>query len=227
MKQKKWIFTGLATCIVVAALVFVLLVSKEKASCEAPTNAADSNHDAKPVIYLYPEETMDVCVSLSYGGTLTTTYPKYDETTGWRVTAMPDGTLINAADGKEYSYLFWEGTSNIDYDLTHGYVVKGADTAAFLQSTLSRMGLLPREYNEFIVYWLPYMEQNPFNLITFQTEAYTENAQLTIVPKPDSMLRVFMAFRALDAWMDVEAPILPQFERTGFTVVEWGGCEVR
>ena len=89
------------------------------------------------------------------------------------------------------------------------------------------MGLLPREYNEFIVYWLPYMEQNPFNLITFQTEAYTENAQLTIVPKPDSMLRVFMAFRALDAWMDVEAPILPQFERTGFTVVEWGGCEVR
>ena len=207
MKQKKWIFTGLATCIVVAALVFVLLVSKEKASCEAPTNAADSNLDAKPVIYLYPEETMDVCVSLSYGGTLTTTYPKYDETTD--------------------SYLFWEGTSNIDYDLTHGYVVKGADTAAFLQSTLSRMGLLPREYNEFIVYWLPYMEQNPFNLITFQTEAYTENAQLTIVPKPDSVLRVFMAFRALDAWMDVEAPILPQFERTGFTVVEWGGCEVR
>ena len=140
---------------------------------------------------------------------------------------MPDGTLINAADGKEYSYLFWEGTSNIDYDLTHGYVVKGADTAAFLQSTLSRIGLLPREYNEFIVYWLPYMEQNPFNLITFQTEAYTANAQLTIVPKPDSVLRVFMAFRALDAWMDVEAPVLPQFERTGFTVVEWGGCEVR
>ena len=82
MKQKKWIFTGLATCIVVAALVFVVLVFKEKASCETPTNAADSNLDAKPVIYLYPEETMDVCVSLSYGGTLTTTYPKYDETTG-------------------------------------------------------------------------------------------------------------------------------------------------
>lgn len=111
--------------------------------------------------------------------------------------------------------------------MTHGYVVKGADTAAFLQATLSRMGMLPREYNEFIVYWLPQMEQNPFNLITFQAERYTSNAKLSISPEPDSMLRVFMAFRALDEWIDVEAPTLPQFERTGFTVVEWGGCEVQ
>ena len=81
---------------------------------------------------------------------------------------MPDGTLINREDGKEYSYLFWEGKSDVVYDMTHGYVVKGADTAAFLQATLSRMGLIPREYNEFIVFWLPRMEKNPFNLITFR-----------------------------------------------------------
>lgn len=221
MKQKKWIILG-GCALLAAAVAAVVLLNGNPAE-----PASDPNVDAKPVIYLYPEETMEVSVSLDYSGTLTTTYPKYDEASGWRVTAMPDGTLVNQADGKEYSYLFWEGESDVAYDMTRGYVVKGADTAAFLQATLSRMGMLPREYNEFIVYWLPQMEQNPFNLITFQAERYTSNAKLTISPEPDSMLRVFMAFRALDEWTEVEAPTLPQFERTGFTVVEWGGCEVQ
>lgn len=221
MKQKKWIILG-GCALLAAAVAAVVLLNGNPAE-----PASDPNVDAKPVIYLYPEETMEVSVSLDYSGTLTTTYPKYDEASGWRVTAMPDGTLVNQADGKEYSYLFWEGESTATYDMTHGYVVKGADTAAFLQATLSRMGMLPREYNEFIVYWLPQMEQTPFNLITFQAERYTSNAKLTISPEPDSMLRVFMAFRALDEWTEVEAPTLPQFERTGFTVVEWGGCEVQ
>ena len=52
------------------------------------------NVDAKPVIYLYPEEAADVTVKLDYAGTLTTTYPAYGE--GWRVTAAPDGTTEHA-----------------------------------------------------------------------------------------------------------------------------------
>lgn len=59
-------------------------------------------HDAKPVIYLYPEEPTEVTVTLDYSGELTYTYPAYGD--GWTVTAYPDGTLIDA-DGKEYSYL--------------------------------------------------------------------------------------------------------------------------
>ena len=46
---------------------------------------------AKPVIYLYPEQETTVSVSLDYAGTLTATYPAYED--GWRVTAEPDGTL--------------------------------------------------------------------------------------------------------------------------------------
>ena len=48
---------------------------------------------AKPVIYLYPEEETNVTVKLDYNGELTCTYPKSDGT--WRVTAKPDGTLID------------------------------------------------------------------------------------------------------------------------------------
>lgn len=52
------------------------------------------------------------------------------------------------------------------------------------------MGLTPKEYNEFIVYWLPQMQKNKYNYITFQNEAYTGSAVLNINPKSDSMLRV-------------------------------------
>ena len=180
---------------------------------------------AKPVIYLYPETRTDVTVALDYAGTLTTTYPAYQD--GWAVTAFPDGTLVSHADGKEYSYLFWEGESTVEYDLSEGWCVPGDETAEFLQETLAALGLTPREYNEFIVYWLPQMEDNPYNLITFQREAYTASAKLTVTPAPDSLLRVFMAWTPLDAPVEINPPEIESFEREGFTVVEWGGAMVR
>lgn len=179
----------------------------------------------KPVIYLYPEKTMDVSVKLDYAGDLTVTYPTYQD--GWQVTAQPDGTLTNHADGLEYSYLFWEGNGQLDVDFSEGFVIKGEDTAAFLQKTLSNMGLTPKEYNDFIVYWLPYMQDNAYNLISFQQENYTQQAKLDIQPAPDSVLRVFMAFRPLEKPVEVTPQKLQPFERNGFTVVEWGGTEVK
>jgi hypothetical protein len=162
---------------------------------------------------------------LKYNGILDFTYPAYND--GWHVTAFQDGTLINHADGKEYAYLFWEGHGKTDYDLSRGFVVKGEDTVSFLQDKLSYIGLTPREYNEFIVYWLPLMQNNAYNLITFQGNAYTENAELIITPTPDSMLRVFMAFKPLDAPIEIEEQELSPFSRSGFMVVEWGGCIIR
>lgn len=205
--------------------VFTLFILA--AACMVPLGGCSIGEEtnAKPVIYLYPEERTDVTVKLGYNGRLTTTYPEYQ--TGWEVTAEPDGTLTDKRDGKEYSYLFWEGLTNVEYDFSKGFVVKGEDTRVFLQTILPEMGLLPKEYNEFIVYWLPKMEGNPYNLITFQTDRYTENAKLTISPEPDSILRVFMAYRPLSAPVQVEKPEIVPFERKGFTVVEWGGSEIR
>lgn len=110
--------------------------------------------------------------------------------------------------------------------MSKGFVVKGEDTAAFLQEKLALLGLTPKEYNEFIVYWLPKIQENPYNLITFQKEAYTECARLHITPESDSVLRVFMAYKSLRAPIEVEEPVLEPFERKGFAVVEWGGTEV-
>ncbi len=182
----------------------------------------------KPVIYLYPSTTQEVSVKLRFGGMLAYTYPSYNQSIeGWRVIARPDGTLINLADGREYSYLFWEGKEyDLNIDETKGFVVKGSETREFLQTKLAELGLIPREYNEFIVFWLPKMEDNPYNFIQFVGEEYEKSAPLSISPKPDSMLRVFMAFRALDHYKDVTPQEIQPFERRGFSVVEWGGTEL-
>lgn len=179
----------------------------------------------KPVIYLYPQQTMKVDVQLDYDGELICTYPQYQN--GWSVIAQSDGTLKDVKTGKEYSYLFWEGVSDVEYDLSKGYVVKGEDTAEFLQVKLAEIGLTPREYNEFIVYWLPMMQNNPYNLITFQGDVYTNSAVLDIQPEPDSVLRVFMAYKALKKSIEIEEPQITPFKRKGFAAVEWGGTEVK
>ena len=178
----------------------------------------------KPVIYLYPEEITKVSVQLDYSGELTCTYPTYDN--GWTVTAAPDGTLTDEK-GQTYNYLYWEGEGAEQYDFSQGFCVAGADTVAFLEDALAQLGLTRNEANEFIVYWLPRMEQSPYNLIAFQQEAYTDTAKLTVTPAPDSILRVFMAWQPLEAPVDIPAQTLPAFDRHGFALVEWGGAEVK
>lgn len=193
------------------------------ALCGCDVSFAEEDVSAKPVIYLYPEEKTEVSVALDYDGELTVTYPDYAD--GWHVTAYPDGTLLDA-DGNEYSYLFWEGVSDTVYDFSKGFCVAGEDTADFLRETLSAIGLTPEEYNEFIVYWLPKMQDNPYNLISFQAGRYTESARLEITPAPDSVLRVFMAWKPLDKPQEIAPQTFPAFLREGFTVVEWGGTQV-
>lgn len=174
---------------------------------------------------MYPETTQEIEVKLNYTGELTCTYPEYID--GWHIVAQPDGTLIDDTTGKEYSYLFWEGKSEVEYDLSEGYVISGENTAEFLETKLSELGLNRKETNEFIVYWLPRMQENKYNLISFQNEIYTNSAKLDIKPSPDSILRVFMVYKALDKEIEVEELMIETFERNGFTVVEWGGTELR
>lgn len=187
-------------------------------------NPLESTTD-KPVIYLYPETPTEVSVKLTLDGTLTCTYPDYAK--GWNgFTAHPDGTLI-FPDGKEYYCLYWEGMQTAEWDFSTGFCVKGSDTAAFLEWALVAQGLTPREANEFIIYWLPLMQENPYNVISFQTDTYTDGAVLEITPTPDNLLRVFMAYYPSDEAVEMEPQEFEVFERNGFTVVEWGGSQVK
>jgi hypothetical protein len=207
----------------ILALSFVLVfltACKPKETCKP-----EETKYGKPVIYLYPTSEQTVSVNLDYKGKLTCTYPEYKEE--WKVKAQPDGKLTNLADNREYSYLYWEGVSDTKLDMSKGFVVKGNETEKFLQQKLEYLGLTPKEYNEFIVYWLPLMKDNKYNLITFAGEDYEKLAKLKISPKPDSILRVMMLFKPLNKSIKIEEQELKPFVRKGFTVVEWGGTEIK
>jgi hypothetical protein len=179
----------------------------------------------KPVIYLYPEKTEDVAVKVHFKGEMIKTIPEYNE--GWKVNATPDGLITNYADGRQYLYLFWEGTTyKQDWNMQEGFVVSASDSRQFLACVLADMGLSAHEYNEFIEYWLPVLQKNEYNLIHFAGSEYEDLATLEVSPKPDAVLRVFMVFKSTGK--DTRA--LPQhfdnFVRKGFTVVEWGGMQL-
>lgn len=174
----------------------------------------------KPVIYLYPEKTTEVFVKLEFDGYFTKTIPSYRD--GWHVIASPDGQIISD-DGKTYPYIFWEGIPNSEFTITDGFCVAGSQTCEFLEKILPKIGLTKKEYTDFIEYWLPYMENNEYNLIQFYGEQYLEVAKLEVTPTPDSVLRVFMAFRSSDEYIPLTEQTFTPFVRKGFTVVEWGG----
>ena len=107
---------------------------------------------------------------------------------------------------------------------------RGEDTAKFLEDALRQLGLSDKEADDFITYWLPEMEKNKYNVITFQTSAYEDVASLNIAPKPDTVIRVNMLWYSSDIQISIrpqELTTLNPSERKGFTVVEWGGEEYK
>ena len=194
-------------------------------------NAAQSVHAHAPVIYLYDDSGRDVNIKLDIRGELTETYPLYDERSGWNVTASPDGTLTDP-NGDTYRFLYWEAVLDMDYDLSRGFCVRGCDTEAFLDEALSELGLNETEVADFKSYWLQFMEENPYNVITFQTTAYTDAAGLDVTPSPDVTVRINMLYYPSSEYVVMEpqdlAGMNPSLEdRSGFTLVEWGGEVIR
>ncbi|MFA6132341.1 MAG: hypothetical protein WC702_04785 [Patescibacteria group bacterium] len=177
----------------------------------------------KPVIYLYPETTTDLDVALYPQGGFTYTEPVYKN--GWRVTASPDGTLINRDDGEDYPYLFWEGRGGIYVSPNRYWVVKQSGVHDFLVSTLARLGLNTKETTDFIEFWEPRMQSAAYYKIGFYgTSVMNQLAPLSISETPDTLIRILMDYEPLDAPIKANPPALPTTpERDGFTVVEWGG----
>ena len=177
----------------------------------------------KPIIYIYPEsDNTNVSITLSNPEKITCSYPKYND--GWNVEVNKDGTI---SDGnRNYYALYWEGLIN-KKDFKDGFVVKGEDTAKLLEEKLKILGLTDKEAEEFIVYWLPKMEKNNYNLIRFlEEDELNEEMKLNINPKPDTLIRIQMQYKPLLFNMDIPEQELTEVERNGYTVVEWGGSKV-
>ena len=183
-----------------------------------------SEVEKKPVIYLYPEAETNVSVKLGAKEKLTVSYPKYVD--GWNVVARPDGKLTDLDTGRELYSLYYETEYNTAKGIQdEGFVVKGSDTAAFLEDKLAKLGLNEREAEEFIIFWLPQMQNNNYNYIHFADLAEIDaNMPLNVSPAPATTIRINMEWKALKTPINVKEQKLPATpERKGFTLVEWGG----
>lgn len=182
----------------------------------------------KPVIYLYPKEKTEITISIDFKGKLLTTFPKYDGS--WNVTAYPDGQIFDKKTNRLYSSLFWDGSQNFPkehYNYQSGFVVFKNDLTAFLIEKLDHLGLNTIETNEFIQFWLPFLEKNEINFIHFYVNAAFDVISKNIIfPKPDTEIRVFMEFYGLDKPIEITEQKLQKTERKGFIIVEWGGSDV-
>ena len=181
------------------------------------------NHQLKkPIVYLYPTEETKVNVKLWTPENLLHTYPKYNTEKWWNVIAQPNGDLEDTDTWRKLYALYWEWKSDIETNFDEWFVVEWKDTIPFLEEKLSILWLNEREAEEFIVYWLPQMENNKYNVIRFETiEEQNKNMPLDITPTPDTVIRVMMDWKAIDELIEIPEQELTTPERVGFTVVEW------
>lgn len=175
----------------------------------------------KPILYLYPEVNETIEVKLEKDDLIETSYPKYND--GWVVEASPDGNL--KINDKNYYALYWDEKGLNKTDFKQGFYVEKENAIEFLEEKLSIIGLNEREANEFIMYWLPVLEDNRKSVVYFElTEEREKNNKLIINPKPDSLLRiVFHVEKVNERPNNIEEQQLSTFERKGFVAVEWGG----
>lgn len=224
LKTKK---RKLAIGCIISGVVFIVIygylwISEYNLAMEAP-----STDQLKPIIYLYPEEETKVEVELPKDDRLIVSYPKYEDS--WEVIAKENGDLVYLETGRNLYSLYYESKNAVNFKIEdEGFVVKGEDTAKFLEEKLEILGLNEREAEEFIIYWLPKLEENKYNYIRFASkEEIEENMPLEISPKPDTTIRVLMTYKGLENKIEVREQKLEQQERKGFVAVEWGGTEIK
>lgn len=185
--------------------------------------SASRTNIMKPVLYLYPERETNVEVKFAKPELLTTTYPKFADS--WDVIVKPNGDMYDK-NGRYYYALYWESKGKKLNNFEEGFYVEKNDAIDFLEEKLSILGLNERESNEFIMYWLPVLEQNEKSLVYFETtESLEKKNKLIINPKPDSLLRINIHIKKVNKKVSIKEQELPRFERKGFAAVEWGGIK--
>ncbi|MCI0474059.1 MAG: hypothetical protein L0Y76_10805 [Ignavibacteria bacterium] len=173
----------------------------------------------KPAVYLYPVTPMNVSVNVEVNGKLTYTDPDYGS--GWNVRAEPGG-LINS----KYDYLFYEADLKKIELPDVGWVVEYDYLEKWFDEYLPALGLNEKETGQFKEYWLGKLRKADYYEIRILDDTFlAENMRLIINPEPETVLRLNFYFTPLSEKREIKPPLIKKTERTGFTVIEWGGID--
>ncbi len=173
----------------------------------------------KPNLYLYPQQTTDVDVTLGlcHGCELIDSEPEYGH--GWHVSVEPGGLI----DGR-YGYLFYEAQIPRRYPLTSGWSVPAAELSSFFEQTLDAYGLNQTERDDFVDYWSEHLAPAPYYGVYPLVEAAVLDGLvgLRISPAPDTLFRLWFVITFEDGPASLPEPEISPVVRQGFTAVEWG-----
>jgi hypothetical protein len=193
----------------------------------------------KPNIYLYPEEMTEVTVTLNFpvGGGVTVSDPPYGD--GWNVTVEPDGRMSDSRgylvaevggeevifDAPRYPYLFYEADVPVEWQRERGWIVEQDNLFGFFTENLSAYGFSDTEIQDFLDYWEPRLVATQYAVFPQHTADIKPLICLDVNPEPQSVLRLYY-YLVADPLLGglLGEPEIPDFEREGFTVVEWGVC---
>lgn len=138
------------------------------------------------------------------------------------ITALPDPELTfrypdtEVLSSREHRRLYWEGVTDLGFPMTEGFCVAAADTAAFLEESLTALGLTAGEREDLLIRLLPRMQPEGWYLISFR-----EYSALEVSPAPDTAIGILVLWKHLDEPVEIAPQTLTAPDRTGFTAVQW------
>jgi len=178
---------------------------------------SDSTYVGKPNIYLYSDRNLTAQVRLAPEYAITVSEPLYQPGRGWRA-EIRNGSLNGKGD-----FLFYEALgSDYEWQKEEGYVIRAASREEDMAFMLGQYEFNEKETAEFIEYWAIHLvETVDFVFYPQETAAVNQDISLSIIPKPDHVMRIwFCAEPLVSAPEQVTKP--ETIVREGFYVVEWG-----
>jgi len=218
MKTLKSILLPFAV-ILLFSLPVIMLQSCDPNDCDEEEDICDSCVQVlKPNIYIYPEQQIQLGISINFlkGGGVTFSIPEYGN--GWNVNVDTMGKI----DG-EYDYLFYESEQPDVFQMEKGWCVKQDSLSTFFTQNLKEYGFKGREINDFTEYWIPRLQQTDYYILYPQTyETINSVIELTFSETPDNLLRLFYVVQESNKNISIDAPAISEFNRQGYFVTEWG-----
>lgn len=210
--------------IIIGVLLLFSLIPFQSCEPDEPEDEYECDtcfYVMKPNIYIYPTEKSNMSVNLSFplGGKITTSIPSYGK--GWIVNVDTSGTIDN-----KFEYLFYESLQPNVWQLNEGWIINKSELRAFFTDNMIKHGFYGREVKDFLDYWIPRLtEFNYYEIYPQESNIIEIAIKLDISKNPDNVLRLFYLIKGVNSTSNNKINLpkeIPQFNRSGFFVTEWG-----
>ncbi len=180
---------------------------------------------AKPAVYFYPTTATNVSVRLQTDELVYYSNPQGAmlSPARWDFLAQPGSQLLT--NGQSYPYLFYETTYlGRHFQTDSGWSIARADLPIVLPGKLKELGLNDAERAEFMAYWSPRLSESPYySVYPVSRDQIDQKLAMAVMPHPDRFIRVLLGFKPTATSETLTPPAVVTPDRSGFTVVEWGG----